>query len=231
MTYIGIIQSRMSSTRLPGKVLLPLAGKPLLQHLADALDQSVLANRFVIATSSEPSDDSIAAYCATHDIACVRGALANVAQRYQTVLAQYPAAAFVRICGDSPLVNISIVERAIQLHQHGTSDIVTNTLERSYPKGLSVEVVTADLFQANIAAFDAQDQEHVTRYFYRNSAAFNIENFTSGLAAGDLQLSVDTQQDYNILNAFLATIADPVGRLDVTDLVARYQAFLETYHD
>lgn len=221
----------MSSTRLPGKVLKPLAGKPLLQHLVDALERSKLANRFVIATSIEASDDPIAAYCVAHNIDCIRGSLANVAERYQSVLKEYPAAAFVRICGDSPLMNVTIVEQAIALHQVGTADVVTNTLERSYPKGLSVEVVTADLFQAYIDAFDDQDQEHVTRYFYRNTDYFNIENFSSGLDAGGLQLSVDTLQDYNFLNAFVATLTGPISLMPVPNLVACYQTFVETYHD
>jgi len=189
------VQARMSSSRLPGKMLQYIHGKPMLAWVVDQLRRTDLGKNVIVATSNEVSDEPIADYCLNYNIPIFRGPLNFVAQRFLTLGQQSNASAIVRICGDSPLIDPTLVNQAVSLFGSGGFDIVTNVFPRSFPKGQSVEVIRLGALEEHISYFDSDDQEHVTRYFYRNHSLFKILNFQSDCSADDIQMSVDTEAD------------------------------------
>ena len=194
---LAIIQARMSSRRLPGKMLKPLAGIPMLKRVADRVGSAAGVTKVVLATSQDSSDDAIADYCTQTGITCHRGPLDDVAARFIGAARAETANAFVRITGDSPFIDPALIGHAVHLYASGDWDLVSNVLERSFPIGQSVEVLRLSAFEAAQAQIsDPLHREHVTQYYYANPGKFRIQGFTGGDDAAAVQLSVDTPEDF-----------------------------------
>src|SRR5260221_236269 len=179
----AVIQARFSSQRLPGKVLRALCGKPLLAHLVDRLRRSAVLDTIAVATSTEPSDDAVAAFCASAGIACERGALDDVLGRIQAAARALQLDGIVRVSGDSPLLDPSLVRQTVKLFRRGGWDLVTNVQVRSFPKGQSVEVIAAEaLDRVAVKAGAPAEREHVTPYFYAHPELFRIRNLVARVA-------------------------------------------------
>ena len=164
----AIIQARMSSTRLPGKVLHKVKGKPMIQYLLESLGQCILIDRVVVATSTDDSDGPVADFCREYGIACHRGPLEDVAKRFVEALDVFGLDAFVRICGDSPLLDYRLVDRAVEIFNSGQFDMVTNVLHRTFPKGQSVEVIDSKMFkQAYPLMREDSEREHISSPVYQ----------------------------------------------------------------
>jgi len=186
----------MSSARLPGKILMPVKGKPILGYLVDSLRRSSQLRDIVLATSKDRSDDPVEMFCRKEDIRCIRGPLEDVAGRFLETIDEFGIDDFVRVNGDSPLLDYHLVDRAVELFTAGENEIVTNTLKRSFPKGQSVEVVNASAFRKAYGLMkDDADHEHVTRYFYMHPGDFRICNFSAKKDYSGVQLSVDSPDD------------------------------------
>lgn len=199
-----IIQARMSSKRLPGKVLLPLAGKPVLQYAVEAAQRAPGLAGVLVATSREESDDPIAMWCRTRQVACSRGSLENVAERFLQALLMQGWEAAVRISADSPLLDWRLIYTAMRLFQSGMYDVVTNVLPRTYPRGQSVEVVRASALQRAYQNFsEPADFEHVTSYFYRHAQQWRIGRLTLAKDQSDVNLAVDTAEDLTKLEGLM----------------------------
>lgn len=199
-----IVQARMGSSRLPGKVLRPAHGKPMLGYLLESLSRAALGT-VVVATSDTAADDGIARLADSMGLACVRGSEADVASRFETAIRRFGFDAFVRVCGDSPLMDADLVRRGISEFTAEHCDVATNTQPRSFPKGQSVEVIRASVFLAARPRFDdPADHEHVTRYFYRHPDRFRIRNFACEKDWGGVQLSVDTPEDFRRFESLLS---------------------------
>jgi len=186
----------MSSQRFPGKVLHKISGKPMLQYLLERLRLCRSTNDIIVATSTEESDDAIEIFCKRYGVKCYRGSLSDVAGRFKAVLDSYPCDAFVRVNGDSPLLDQRLIDKGIDIFLNEHFDMVTNALVRTHPKGQSVEILRSDIFcDAYGKMRESEDLEHVTKYFYKNQNNFKIFNFESGKNLGGIQLSVDTPDD------------------------------------
>jgi spore coat polysaccharide biosynthesis protein SpsF len=195
-----IVQARMSSARLPGKVLMPMAGKALLAWLIERLRQADLP--VVVATSTEAEDDDVERLAASLGSACHRGPLDDVALRLADAAEDAGFGAFVRANADSPLLDPALVRKARELHAERPSDLVTNVFPRSFPKGMSVELITLGALRRVLKESDAaEDREHVTRYVYAHPEAFRIQNFSAQRPQPGLQLSVDTPEDFARMEA------------------------------
>ena len=216
----SIVQARMTSQRLPGKVLQNVNGKPMLQYLIERLSHSKYMPNIVVATSDADSDTPIAEFCFENGISCFRGSQTNVAERYYRLISLFDFEAFVRITGDSPLLDKRLVDFGIKLFVDNNYDIVTNILKRTYPKGQSVEIVKSDTYvKAFKKMHDEEDLEHTTRYFYGNKETYLICNFESGKDLGDIQLSVDTQDDMDNFKLILNLMDKPHWEYTYMDIV------------
>jgi len=228
METIAIVQARMSSQRLPGKVLHEVAGRPMLQYLLERLEHCTLLNDIVVATSSEKSDDAIEIFCKNHNVSCHRGSLSDVAGRFRAVLEACPYDAFVRVNGDSPLLDQRLIEKGIGFFLEGNFDLVTNTLVRTYPKGQSVEILSAATFKKVCEKMrEPEDLEHVTRYFYRNKDRFKIFNFESEKELGRIQLSVDTKQDMELFENVIGKMKSPHWEYNLKNILDFYNEISE----
>jgi spore coat polysaccharide biosynthesis protein SpsF len=206
----AVMQARMTSSRLPGKSLRPLGGKPSIGYLIERLAHSEELDGVVVATSDDPTDDPIAEFAGDAGVRVHRGPLANVAQRFLEAAERFDLDAFVRVSGDSPLLDQRLVDQGVRMFREGGTDIVTNVHPRTHPSGQSFEVVSADLFRRTFPELtDPQDLEHVTRFFYRHGERFRIRNLESERDEHELQLSVDSADDARVVEAILAAMDRP----------------------
>lgn len=212
MTSVAVvIQARAGSSRLPGKVLADVAGRPMLGFQLDRL--SVLeVDVLAVATSDLPIDDPVAEVATSRGVPVVRGSEADVLRRYGLALAAFDPDHVVRLTGDCPLSDPAVVAAVIDLHLRSGADYTSNVHPRSFPKGLDVEVLTASaLAAADAEATGAYDREHVTPFIHGQSKRFLAANHDSGLALGELWWTVDTSEDLDRVRAMVALVDDPLS--------------------
>lgn len=193
-----VVLARMDSRRLPGKALVPIAGRPLLGHVLDRARRVESPAVVVVATSARELDDPIARFAEVEGAALYRGSADDVAGRCLGCAGDFGFGRFVRLCGDSPFVPPELVDALLELQAATGADVATNVSPRSYPPGASVEVVRVDaLRRALEQTRDPEDREHVTRYFYAHPDRFRIENRSApeDWAAQGLRLAVDDGPD------------------------------------
>jgi spore coat polysaccharide biosynthesis protein SpsF len=223
---LAIIQARMSSTRLPGKVLRPILGRAMLGHQLDRLRRATLIDRLVLATSQETSDDLIAAFGEAEGIAVHRGSLNDVLDRFHSAANEYgPADNIIRLTADCPLTDWRIIDACIELHKQRGADYTSNSVDRTYPDGLDVEIMrnsVLDLAWAN--ATSPSEREHVTAYIYRHPELFRIAQLTQTPDLGALRWTVDTLADFDMVTAVFGALHGSnldFGQEDVLRLLAQ----------
>lgn len=199
-----IVQARMSSKRLPGKTLMILNGYPLLKYVIDNIKKSKKIKKIVVATSSLKNDDKIVDYCKKNKVEYFRGNLKNVANRFYKILKNRKYNSFVRISGDSPLIDYKLLDKIINIYNKGNYDICTNVMKRSFPKGQSIEVFSSNIFLQNFSKLNSFfDLEHVTNYFYKNYKKFKIFNLSSKQNYSKINLSIDNKKDFVRINKLI----------------------------
>lgn len=227
MKICVIVQARMSSKRFPGKSLCKIAGKPMLGYVLDRVRHAAGADFTVVATSSEAEDAAISDFCRKIGVPCYAGPLNDVAGRFREVVLKYPCDGFVRISGDSPLIDQRLIDKAIVVFRQGNIDMVTNVKERTYPSGQSVEVLDSGVFlRAYKRMCDPGDLEHVTKFFYDNARDFRIHNFVSGKDYGPVKLSIDTPDDLEMAASVIARMTKLHWEYtldDIAGLVGKYE--------
>lgn len=200
MKTIIIVQARMTSTRLPGKVLLPLAGEPMLVRLLERLRRVRRAQGIVVATTTNATDDPIAALCAKQGVPCHRGSELDVLSRYADAARLHGAAVVVRITSDCPLIDPALIDQVIADYEVGGSDYVSNMLPPSWPYGMAVEVFSAAaLAQAHTEATQAAEREHVTPFLYWHPERYRLRNVASPVDLSRHRWTVDTPEDYELV--------------------------------
>ncbi|WP_440923673.1 cytidylyltransferase domain-containing protein, partial [Candidatus Pelagibacter sp.] len=172
MFYI-FVQARMSSKRLPGKVLLKLGNKTVLGHIVDRIKKIKNKKKIIILTSNNKSDDKIIKFCKKKKINFFRGDLNNVYKRYIQAIRKFNNEMFVRINGDSPLIKPSIVDKAKNIYKKNKFDIITNCMIRTFPKGQSVEIINSKIFLESYKFLRKKEhKEHIFLYFYKNKKKY-----------------------------------------------------------
>jgi len=199
-----IIQARMSSSRLPGKMLMQINEKPLLQRVIDRVSDSKKISKIIVATSLNQEDNQIEDYCNSIRIQCYRGDLNNVVKRYMDIIKNESVDAFVRISGDSPLIPPEIIDKAVISYKNNDCDIVTNIFPRTYPKGFSVEVISSISFTKMNQSLTKDQKEHITKKYYDYSNNFKIINFKSSTNYSNINLCVDTNKDLKKISDILS---------------------------
>lgn len=173
---VGIIQARMGSTRLPGKVLKQIGDRPMLWHVCERASHASLIDDLFIATSTASVDDAIETFCEEHSINCYRGDEEDVLARFYETASEADADIVVRLTGDCPFLSPPVVDRVIQKYRNSSADYVTNTIKYTQPDGLDVEVFDFQALEtAHELATKPAEREHVTPYI-RNSPTFKQEN-------------------------------------------------------
>jgi len=207
MNFIVIIQSRMTSRRYPGKMLAPFLGKPVLSHVVDRLKKTKISSQIILATSEENSDDPLATYSNQLGLKVVRGSLDDVMKRFVLCLEHYKCDAFFRVCGDSPLLLPFLFEHAASIFRKNNFDLVTNIFPRSFPAGMTVELIRTKTFlEAQKDIYQSEDREHITRYFYNNHKKFKIYNIECANSSHlNLKLAVDNPDDLKKIEEWHST--------------------------
>lgn len=224
MTLGAIVQARLSSRRLPGKVLCPVADKPLLQYLLERLGRVPSLEGVVVATSREASDDRVAEFCARQGALCHRGDLDDVAQRFLGAAAAFGFDAFVRVSGDSPLLDPRLVVQAVSLFREAGADLVTNVFPRSFPPGQSVEVLATSALAAAHEFMTADEREHVTLHFYLHPERVRIHNFSfDDPGARAVRMTVDSPDDLDVARAVVARMTSPHWDYGLPELLSLYR--------
>ena len=195
---LAILQARMTSSRLPGKVMAPVLGEPMIGRQVERLRRSRRIDRLVVATSIDPSDDPLAIYCEGLELTVFRGSLQDVLSRYRMAASLFPkAAAIVRLTADCPLADPELIDKVIDHHHAVNADYTSNTLgHRTYPHGLDAEVIRPEvLAEAADLAADAYDREHVTPYVYRRPEIYRLAGVARHESLADLRWTVDLPED------------------------------------
>ncbi|HIF10537.1 MAG TPA: hypothetical protein EYQ81_12380 [Sneathiellales bacterium] len=209
-----IIFARLDSNRLPGKALLPIQGRAMLGRVIDRAKRVKANFPIVVATSSRRVDDDIANFVQNEGIAVYRGDTNDVANRAFQCAREFKFERFVRISGDSPFFDTALISRLVQLHLDGNLDLATNILTRTYPPGSSIEVIATQAMKTLLEATnDADDCEHVTKYFYNNPMDFKIADVRAGPGEfSGVSLVVDTPDDLERAVWLIANAGkDPAG--------------------
>lgn len=210
MRTLAIVQARTQSSRLPGKVLAPLAGRPLLAFMLARLVAAPV-DELVVATTTTPSDDLVADVALAAGVAVVRGSEFDVLGRFTAALDTHPADLVVRLTADCPLIDAGLVGHAIACHRITGAEYVSNTLVRTYPDGLDVEVLTAGALQAAAEeSGDPIEREHVTPFVYRRPERFALGAFVGRESLGHLRWTVDTADDLARVRAIVNALEDPL---------------------
>jgi spore coat polysaccharide biosynthesis protein SpsF len=203
---IAIIQARMSSRRLPGKSMMKIQGKTILQRVIERVNCSVKVKKIIVATSRHKSDCIIKKFCEKKNIEHFQGDLVNVYKRFVDLVKKKNIKKFVRICADSPFIDPKIIDKLIVEFNKNNFDLVTNVYPRSFPKGQSVEVIKAETFIKNFKKIKNKSfLEHITKYFYskKNSKKIRIKNIKNIKNFSNYNLSIDTLKDFKNAQLFL----------------------------
>lgn len=200
---IGIIEARMRSTRLPGKVLKPVLGRPMLELMVERLRRARTLDGLIIATTDQPSDDPICELANSLGIGCFRGSEEDVLDRVHRTAESAGADIIVELTGDCPLHDPAIVDKVVADYRLGGADFVANMLSYTTPRGTDVRVFSAPAL-AEIAATsqDPADREHVSLHFWEHPEKYRLRNvsFDLGDDAAEFRLTVDTPADFTLVS-------------------------------
>lgn len=201
---LAILQARMSSTRLPGKVAMDANGIPMLAYEIQRISQSKRIDRLIVATSINPEDDRIEQITHTSGVECFRGDLKNVLDRYYQCAKRFQPAHVVRLTGDCPLIDPHVIDGVIDLHIQSHADYTTNGIKRTFPNGLDTEVMRWQTLQiAHANAKLESELEHVTPYIYNHPEEFKIEHYCNDIDYSYLRWTLDYQDDYELLTKII----------------------------
>ncbi|ATG91330.1 cytidylyltransferase domain-containing protein [Methylomonas koyamae] len=204
---LAILQARMSSSRLPGKVLLPVLGEPMLLRQIERLRKVRNIDRLLVATSAETADDEIENLCKQHAIDCFRGNLNDVLDRfYQAAVSHHPDHV-VRLTADCPLADPGLIDQVIEFYLAGGYDYASNSIQPTFPDGLDVEICRfACLEQAWREAGLPSQREHVMPFIHQQPERFNIGHFFNREDLSHLRWTVDEPRDFELVSQIYAAL-------------------------
>ena len=214
----------MGSTRLPGKVLLNLGGKTVLARVVERVRRSRTASQIIVATTHGLDDDRILEECRRLGVATFRGSEDDVLDRYYQAAGKAHADVVVRICSDCPLIDAAIIDRTVEEFLESAVDYASNALDRTYPRGLDVEVLTYQaLERCWRGARLFYQRSHVTAYIYEHPQLFRILRVTGEVDHSCHRWTLDTHEDYQFMQAVYERMPDPdhFWWRDVLDLLDR----------
>tara|TARA_B100001013_G_C24591353_1_gene434935 strand:+ start:270 stop:1046 length:777 start_codon:yes stop_codon:yes gene_type:complete len=226
---ICIVQARMSSIRLPGKSMMDIAGKPAIQRVIERIKRSKYLSNIWLACSSHKSDNILYEFALKHSFNCFRGSLDDVLSRYVSISNNNNADIVVRITGDCPLIDPEIVDQVIEIIIKNKCDYASNTLKRTYPDGLDVEVFTSQaLYEADKFSSHGFMREHVTPYIHGRlvnqfpSGDFIRDQLLYKINYSNYRWTLDYREDLVFLNNIYENLDDNCGWQKVIELILKY---------
>jgi spore coat polysaccharide biosynthesis protein SpsF len=226
LKIVAIIQARLGSKRLPGKVLKKINGKPLLEYQVERLSRSKYIDQIVISTTKKEQDDPIIKFCNLRSISYFRGAEHNVLSRYYETAKQFDADPIVRLTSDCPIIDPKVVDKVIETYINHNYDYVSNTLKRTFPRGMDTEVFSYyALKKAHDEANQNYEKEHVTPYIYQNPSKFTLLNVEYQTDESLHRWTVDTEEDLLLMkkiNSSLYKSSQPFTLEDILSLLAKH---------
>lgn len=223
MTTVAIVQARTSSTRLPGKVLLPIAGKPMILYQLERLRRSRRIDRIVVATSADSSDEKLAGIVSAAGFSVFRGDLYDVLVRYRDCAADVEARTVIRLTGDCPLNDPGLIDELVEAYESGGWDYLANSVDEqrlSVPDGFDAEVFRAELLQ--VAAREARlpsEREHVTPWFRTEAAALHWGHFCHQPVRPYYRVTVDDPVDLEVVREIVAALEPQNPEFGVDEVV------------
>jgi glutamate-1-semialdehyde 2,1-aminomutase/spore coat polysaccharide biosynthesis protein SpsF len=221
---VAIIQARMGSSRLPGKSLADIEGRPMLWHVIQRAKRATLVDRVVVATSTSPADDAIEKMCREIGVPCYRGSENDVLDRFYSAARAEKASQVVRITADCPLIDPQVIDRVVRRFQRGDLDYASNAMVRSYPDGLDTEIfLFSALERAWHEAGKSSEREHVTPYLRSDKfRTANVENSQTSLYQ-HYRWTVDEVEDMEFIRAVYKAFRgrESFGMKDVLDLIEK----------
>ena len=220
---LAILQARMSSTRLPGKVMRPLLGQPMIARQIERVRRAGPLTGLVVATSDQPDDDVLAEWCAGAGVDCYRGDLNDVLTRFLGALAAngWPEH-FIRLTADCPLADPELIDRAVAEHIDSGADYTHVQARWTFPKGLDVEVCRTAVLREVDGAATGADREHVTRYIYTHPSRFQIHTIDRDPPLR-FRWTVDTPEDFAFVEAVYTELY-PANPAFTSDDILAWQA-------
>lgn len=216
---LAVIQARLSSQRLPSKVLAPVLGVPMLGRQLERVARAQV-DRVIVATSDEASDDAVEAFVADAGYACFRGSLRDVLDRIYRAAEHYGAAHVIRLTADCPVVHRDVIDAVVARHLRGGFDFTSNTLRRTYPHGVDVEVMTfAVLERAWREAKSAPEREHVTTHILSHADEFRLGSVERGEDWSGYRWTVDYPEDLELVRAIFERLYPSNPDFSIDDVV------------
>ncbi|WP_117017289.1 cytidylyltransferase domain-containing protein [Aeribacillus pallidus] len=206
MKVAAIIQARMGSTRLPGKILKKVLDKTLLEYQIERVKRAKSIDEIIIATTTKESDDQIVQLCQQLSILYYRGSEEDVLSRYFEAATQYNADVIVRLTSDCPIIDPNVIDKVVThyLENKDRYDYVSNTLTRTYPRGLDTEVMSYEVLKrAHEEAKELMYREHVTAYIYHHPDQFRLCNVSNEKDESKHRCTVDTEEDFHLIKNIL----------------------------
>lgn len=228
---VCIVQARTGSTRLPGKVLKKICGKTVLEHVIDRLKKVKNIDEIVIATTTLERDNIIIEEAKRLNVSYFRGSEEDVLSRYYYAAKENNADIIVRVTSDCPLIDSEVTEKIIQYYLDNNTkyDYVSNTIDRTYPRGLDTEVFS---FKALEKAFNKaeslRDKEHVTPYIWDNSSIFRLAQYKNEIDYSDLRWTLDTIEDFQLISSIYDKLYSKKGnQFNMSDILNLYKKYPE----
>ncbi|MDH6536591.1 glycosyltransferase family protein [Aurantimicrobium minutum] len=206
---LAILQGRLSSTRLPGKVLKDLHGEPMILRQIERLKHSQLIDQLVVATSVDASDDKLVAVLEDAGIEVRRGPLDDVVERFGIVVDEFNPETIVRLTADCPLADVQVIDEVISAHIEKHSDYTSNVLEPTFPDGLDVECISASAFaELRKSNLSIPEREHVTLGLYSHPDNYSLSSITQAPNLSSLRWTVDVQDDLDFVRLVYGHLYD-----------------------
>jgi spore coat polysaccharide biosynthesis protein SpsF len=219
---VCIVEARFRATRLPGKVLMPILGEPMLGRMIERLRRARTLDEIVVATADGPADDAVAAYAEAQGVFVFRGSEDDVLDRVVRAAQSRSAELIVETTGDCPLIDPGIIDKVVGDFLMGGADFVSNILPHTTPRGMDVRVFRSrDLAEINETSTDPADHEHVSLHFWEHLDRYRCRNVESELpeAAATLRLTVDTAQDLELVRAIYAELYEAKPDFNLVDIL------------
>lgn len=221
VSVLGVLQARTSSSRLPGKVMLPILGVPMLVRQIERLRRSQKMGHLVVATSVDASDDALAALCTDIGVEVSRGSLDDVLDRFVQAARPHDPKWVIRLTGDCPVADHKIIDSMISASIDGDYDYVTNCLEPTYPDGLDAEVVRCSVLETAWRNATMQsEREHVTPFIYKHPERFRICQLRARQDYSKLRWTVDELRDFELVTRIYEALYPTNPDFDFQDILA-----------